>query len=99
MRDYSNAHKIKLKARALDHPLRQKIIQLIEDHNNSITVTDIYIKMRLAQSICSMHLAILRRAGFISPDREGKFQYYSVNTEYLNGFLESVGYLVEPVEK
>lgn len=94
MRDYQSVVKIKKMARALDHKLRQKIIELIEENGNCMMVTDIYIRMRIDQSVCSQHIAILRRAGFISPDREGKFNYYSVNIDYLNGFLESVGYLV-----
>ncbi|MCL4132917.1 UNVERIFIED_CONTAM: hypothetical protein GTU68_015212 [Idotea baltica] len=49
-----------------------------------MTVTDIYIKLRLEQSVASQHLAILRRAGVVITERQGKFIYYSLNNERLD---------------
>ena len=69
--------------RAVNHKLRQSIIDLLEE-GNRMTVTDIYIKLRLEQSVASQHLAILRRAGVVVTDREGKFIYYSIDKERLN---------------
>jgi DNA-binding transcriptional ArsR family regulator len=66
--------------RALNHKLRQQILLLINE-SQKITVTDIYIKLRLEQSVASQHLSILRKAGFVNTTREGKYIYYSVNTE------------------
>jgi DNA-binding transcriptional ArsR family regulator len=37
--------------------------------------------MRLEQSVASQHLAILRRAGVLKTDRNGKFIYYSVDKD------------------
>lgn len=68
--------------RALNHKLRQQILQLI-DESGKITVTEIYVKLRLEQSVASQHLAILRKAGFVNTTREGKFIYYSVNISKL----------------
>lgn len=65
--------------RALNHKLRQQILRLICD-NGTITVTEIYVKLRLEQSVASQHLAILRKAGFVKTKREGKFINYAVNT-------------------
>jgi DNA-binding transcriptional ArsR family regulator len=48
-----------------------------------MTVTEIYVKLRLEQSVASQHLAILRKAGFVDTLRDGKFIYYSVNYERL----------------
>ena len=64
--------------RAINHKLRQQIIKFI-NQNGKITVTQIYVKLRLEQSVASQHLAILRRAGFVTTERDGKFIYYSVN--------------------
>lgn len=64
--------------RAINHKLRQQIIKFINQHGK-ITVTQIYVKLRLEQSVASQHLAILRRAGFVTTERDGKFIYYSVN--------------------
>jgi DNA-binding transcriptional ArsR family regulator len=44
-----------------------------------ITVTEIYIKLKLEQSVASQHLAILRKAGIVSTERDGKCIFYSVN--------------------
>ncbi len=64
--------------RAVNHKLRQQILKFI-NQNGKITVTQIYVKLRLEQSVASQHLAILRKAGFVTTERDGKFIYYSVN--------------------
>jgi DNA-binding transcriptional ArsR family regulator len=64
--------------RALNHKLRQQIIRLIHE-NGRMTVTDIYVKLHMEQSVASQHLAILRTAGYVNTEREGKFIFYSVN--------------------
>jgi DNA-binding transcriptional ArsR family regulator len=64
--------------RAINHKLRQQIIKFI-NQNGKITVTQIYVKLRLEQSVASQHLAILRKAGFVTTERDGKFIYYAVD--------------------
>ena len=81
--DYSELRKAVLVLRAVNHKLRQRIIDLLEEQQN-MTVTDIYIKLRLEQSVASQHLAILRRAGVVATDRQGKFIYYSLDADRLN---------------
>jgi ArsR family transcriptional regulator, virulence genes transcriptional regulator len=90
--DLLNVKKAALILRAVNHKLRQQILKLI-DEQGKITVTEIYVKLRLEQSVASQHLAILRKAGFVKTDREGKFIYYSVNSsrlEELNQFIDSL---------
>ncbi len=81
--DYGNLRKAVLVLRAVNHKLRQKIIDLLET-NDTMTVTDIYIKLRLEQSVASQHLAILRRAGVVITERQGKFIYYSLDRDRLS---------------
>jgi DNA-binding transcriptional ArsR family regulator len=69
--------------RAVNHPLRQHILQLLHK-NMRMTVTDLYIKLRLEQSVASQHLAILRKAGFVITERNGKNIFYAVNYQRLN---------------
>ena len=64
--------------RAINHKLRQQIMKLLEE-NKVMNVTDIYVKLRLEQSVASQHLAILHRANIIVAEREGKFIHYSLN--------------------
>jgi DNA-binding transcriptional ArsR family regulator len=78
--DYINVKKAALVLRALNHKLRQQIIKML-DENGKMTVTDLYVQLRLEQSVASQHLAILRRAGIVKTERDGKFIYYKVNEE------------------
>ena len=90
--DLLNVKKAALTLRALNHKLRQQILKLI-DEQGKMTVTEIYVKLRLEQSVASQHLAILRKAGFVTTTRDGKFIYYSVNTSRLgemNRFVEEL---------
>jgi DNA-binding transcriptional ArsR family regulator len=68
--------------RSLNHKLRQQIIVLLET-NEKMIVTDIFIKLRIEQSVASQHLAILRRAGFVKTSRDGKNIYYSIDSKKL----------------
>ena len=79
---YNNLKKAALVLRALNHKLRQQILSLIEAENK-ITVTEIYVKMRLEQSVASQHLAILRKAAIVDTQRDGKFIYYTINYDRL----------------
>ena len=64
--------------RAINHNLRQQILRLLHNEKR-MAVTSLYVKLRLEQSVASQHLAILRRAGFVTTQREGKQVFYSVN--------------------
>ncbi len=81
--DYAELRKAVLVLRAINHKLRQRMIDLLEE-NERMTVTDIYIKLRLEQSVASQHLAILRRAGVVTTDRNGKFIYYGLDKDRLS---------------
>jgi DNA-binding transcriptional ArsR family regulator len=69
--------------RALNHKLRQQLLKVIHEEQK-ITVTELYVKLRLEQSVASQHLAILRRTGLVITKRDGKFIYYIINQKRLN---------------
>jgi DNA-binding transcriptional ArsR family regulator len=73
-----NIKKAALILRAVNHKLRQQILKLI-DEKGKVTVTELYVTLRLEQSVASQHLAVLRKAGYVKTIRDGKFIYYSVN--------------------
>jgi DNA-binding transcriptional ArsR family regulator len=75
--------------RALNHKLRQDIINLIHE-NEEMNVTDIYMRLNLEQTVASQHLSILRKAGFVTTRREGKQVFYSVNYGKLEHVHSSV---------
>src|SRR5690349_11394900 len=91
--DYSELRKAVLVLRAVNHKLRQRMIDLLEE-NKKMTVTEIYVKLRLEQSVASQHLAILRKAGVVQTERNGKFIYYSVSSERLEELNKFVKDLV-----
>lgn len=87
-----NLKKAALVLRAVNHKLRQQILKQIDEHGK-ITVTELYVKLRLEQSVASQHLAILRKAGFVKTERDGKFIYYSVNfprIEQINEIVDNL---------
>jgi DNA-binding transcriptional ArsR family regulator len=81
--DVIQLKKAALILRAINHKLRQQILKLIHQ-NGKMTVTEIYVKLRLEQSVASQHLAILRKAGYVNTLRDGKFIFYSVNYSRLD---------------
>ena len=51
---------------------------------------EIYNTLKLEQSITSQHLRILRLAGLVETEREGKFIYYRVNYGKISGSVKSI---------
>ncbi|HWB27456.1 MAG TPA: metalloregulator ArsR/SmtB family transcription factor [Chitinophagaceae bacterium] len=88
--DFLHMKKASMILRALNHKLRQQVIKLLDEHQK-MTVTEIYVKLRLEQSVASQHLAILRRAGIVGTRREGKFIFYSINY----GRVKEISHFVE----
>lgn len=92
--DYLHLKKAALVLRAMNHKLRQQMIKML-DENKRLTVTEIYVKLRLEQSVASQHLAILRRAGIVVTQRDGKFIYYTVNYNRISEVMKFVDDLVK----
>jgi DNA-binding transcriptional ArsR family regulator len=80
--NYDSLRKAVLALRAVNHRLRQEMIEFLQEREQT-TVTDIYVKLRIEQSVASQHLAILRRAEIVDTTRDGKFIYYSLNDDKL----------------
>lgn len=91
--DYYSVKKAALILRALNHKLRQQLLKLIEEEKK-ITVTEIYVRLRLEQSVASQHLAILRKAGVVSTQRDGKFIFYVINHKRIDEVSDFVNELV-----
>lgn len=85
--------KAALQFRAINHKLRQQIMQLLH-HNGQMTVTKLYKKLQLEQSVASQHLSILRKARLVTTKREGKYIFYSVNYHRLDEIHEIAARLI-----
>ena len=80
--------------RALAHPLRMKILEFI-DQNEMINVNKIYNTLKLEQSITSQHLRILRMAGLVHTQRDGKFIHYSIDYERIGTTILAIRAFLE----
>jgi DNA-binding transcriptional ArsR family regulator len=74
--------KAALNYRAVNNKLRQTILRFIHKEGR-VTVTPVYQKLKLEQSVASQHLAILRKAKIVATEREGRFIFYSINYQWL----------------
>jgi len=92
--DYHSIKKAVMVLRAINHKLRQQVIKTIHE-NKRLTVTRLYVKLRLEQSVASQHLAILRKAGIVSTERDGKNIFYMINPSRIKEINEFVKNLVE----
>jgi DNA-binding transcriptional ArsR family regulator len=79
--------------RALNHPLRQKMLAMLAE-KKQLTVTEIYEALFLEQSVASQHLAILRRTGFVKTKKEGKFVWYTLQKDRLEQIHQVVNLLM-----
>ena len=78
--DKVELRKAVLVLRAVNHELRSSILALLMKEGD-LTVTEIYTKLRLEQSLASQHLAILRRAKLVATDRQSRKIIYSIRVE------------------
>ena len=91
--DYADVKNAAMILRAINNKLRQQIFKLLEDKKR-MNVTDIYVKLRLEQSVASNQLAILRRAKIVSTERMGKEIFYSLNYTHIEQVAAFVNKLV-----
>lgn len=87
--DHTMLKKAVMTLRAINHPLRKQIMHLLEE-TRKLTVTEIFVKLRIEQSVASQHLAILRKAGVLDTERDGKFIYYKLN----DSRIKDISYIV-----
>ena len=95
--DYVAVKNAAMTLRAINHKLRQQIVKLLGE-NKRMNVTDIYVKLRLEQSVASQHLAILRRANIVITERDGKFIHYALNHARIAAVAKFVNELVHSEE-
>ena len=78
--------------RAIKNNLRQKLLQFIH-RKQRVTVTEIYLALKIEQSVASQHLAILRQQGYVHTEREGKKIYYSINYQRVSQVNQTIAKL------
>lgn len=66
---------------------RIKIIELLMQKD--MCVKEINTHFYAAQATISYHLALLKDVGFVSTKKEGKFVYYSVDSNVIKSYLKN----------
>jgi len=82
--------------RAIDHPLRKKILKLLEEKQPA-KVTDIYVNLRIEQSVASQHLKILRECKIVETERKGRSILYKPNYNTLTKLEKIVSQIVTEI--
>ena len=76
--------------KALGSESRIRILMAFMDGKDR-TVNEVADAVSLGQSTCSEHLAILKRAGIMRSEKQGKEVIYSPNREVIGTRLETLG--------
>jgi len=87
--DINRLEEVASKLRALAHPLRVAIIELL-DHKKELTVTEIYQVLGIEQAATSHHLNILKSRGVLKSRRSGKNTYYSIRPNNILRVIDCV---------
>lgn len=82
---------------ALAHPVRLSILEYIDKHGE-INVNRIYRALGLEQSITSQHLKVLRLAGIVHANRDGKYVLYSLDYPTLERTEVAINHFMEVEE-
>ncbi len=81
------------KLRAIAHPMRIAIIDLLNE--NQLSVIEIYENLNIEQASASHHLNILKSKGVLSSQRNGKKIFYSLENQTLREIIECINRINE----
>ncbi len=76
------------KLRAIAHPMRIAIIDLL--HDKELSVTEIYEHLNIEQASASHHLNILKTKGVLASRRRGKKIFYSLKNQTLTEIIDCI---------
>jgi len=87
--DISKLELAAAKLRAISHPIRIAIIDLLAK-GESLSVTEIYEALNIEQATASHHLNILKNKNVVISRRDGKKIFYSLKHVELTEVIECV---------
>jgi ArsR family transcriptional regulator len=91
LRSKLSHEKVALLFHALSDPTRLELLDRLKTGEQCVCeLTDV---MRTGQSRLSFHLKVLKDAGLLNDRREGRWMYYSINTDALDDLEECVSEL------
>jgi len=80
-------------AKALGHPVRVQITEMLGRYEGEVCVCDIERHFDLTQPTISHHLRVLRKAGIIDGEQRGLWVYYYVKPGVLEPLRDLLGLL------
>ena len=83
-----------LVARALSHPARIRILQLLAEQNEC-KGAEVFSELPLAQSTISEHLRVLKEAGLVSSHPVGTAMTYCLVPERIEAFTEALDFVAD----
>ncbi len=81
-------------AKALSHPLRLEIVDMLEGAEFCVSELEEEI-VDASQSVISRHLSILKKAGIIESRKDGLNNYYSLRVPCVTGFFNCLDQVLE----
>lgn len=79
--------------KALSDPTRRQIIEMLRD--GKMSAGDIVDKFQMTGASISHHLSILKNAGLVTDDKQGKYIYYELNLSVVEEILAWLASLKE----
>lgn len=79
--------------KALSDPTRRQIVEMLR--NGKMSAGDIVDKFQMTGASISHHLSILKNAGLVTDDKQGKYIYYELNLSVVEEILAWLASLKE----
>lgn len=76
--DPDRAAQVAAQFKALGHPIRLQIVDILSRYGGEVCVCDIERLFALTQPTISHHLKVLRDAGLVEADQRGLWVYYHI---------------------
>ena len=83
--------KLAEKLKVCGHPVRLKILCLIEKQDSC--VTDLWQCLDQSQPVISQHLAVLKDKGIVESDVQGNRRIYSIFDPFIKNMVQSFSFL------
>lgn len=78
--NYNDVRNVTLFVRVFDNKVRWAILEQLEKRDY-MNVTELYVALKMEQSVVSVNLAAMRKIGLVATNRHGKKVFYSINNQ------------------
>lgn len=95
--EISDIQEVAMLFRAFNHEIRRKIVEFVLN-TPGVTIVDIYICLKLEQSIVSQHIAILKACKVVTTKRQLNMVKYYINLKKINNVNLAINALEDKKE-